>query len=69
MERLAERSADEASRGGKTVKSIQGARDDFRRLRVGDLRVMFEVKRDDKVILVLGVIHRAQLETWLRKRR
>jgi mRNA-degrading endonuclease RelE of RelBE toxin-antitoxin system len=37
-------------------------------MRVGDYRVMFDVLEDDKVILVLGVVHRRDLERWLRGR-
>ncbi len=50
------------------MKSIRGARDDFWRLRVGDYRVMYDVIREDEVILVLGIINRRDLEAWLRHR-
>lgn len=66
--RLAAQVPAPADRGAKTVKSIHGARDDFWRLRVGDYRVMYDVMREDEVILVLGIIARRDLETWLRRR-
>lgn len=67
-----EKLADEASRpgriGGKAVKTIQGVADTFHRLRLGDYRVMYDVIDEDRVILVLGMVHRAELEQWLRNR-
>ena len=68
LERLAVQAAQTGRMGGKTVKTIQGARDSFHRLGVGDLRVMYDVLEDDRVILVLGIVHRGDLERWLRKR-
>lgn len=68
LERLA---ADAATAGrvrGKAVKTIRGAGDSFHRLRVGDYRVMFDVIDADRVVLVLGIVHRRELETWLRNR-
>jgi mRNA-degrading endonuclease RelE of RelBE toxin-antitoxin system len=49
------------------LKAIAGRADRFFRLRVGDYRVMFDVVEDDEVILVLGVVHRRDLERWLRQ--
>jgi mRNA interferase RelE/StbE len=67
-----EKLADEASRpgriGGKAVKTIQGFADSFHRLRVGDHRMMYDVIDEDRVVLVLGIVHRADLERWLRNR-
>ena len=67
-----EKLADEASRPGriegKAVKTIQGFADSFHRLRIGDHRVMYDVIDEDKVILVLGIVHRADLERLLRNR-
>lgn len=56
--------------GGKTVKTIQGASDSFYRLRVGDYGVMYDVLDDEEVVLVLvlGVVHRGDLERWIRNR-
>jgi mRNA-degrading endonuclease RelE of RelBE toxin-antitoxin system len=54
--------------GGKAVKTIQGTRDSFHRLRVGDYRVMYDVIEEDRVVLVLGVVHRSDLERWIRNR-
>lgn len=53
---------------GESVKSIGGAGDTFHRLRIGDYRVMVDVIDADHVILVLGIVDRAELERWLRSR-
>jgi mRNA-degrading endonuclease RelE of RelBE toxin-antitoxin system len=53
---------------GKKVKTIRGRTDSFHRLRAGDLRVMYDVIDEDRVVLVLGVVHRRDLERWLRSR-
>jgi mRNA-degrading endonuclease RelE of RelBE toxin-antitoxin system len=53
---------------GKSVKTIQGAGDSFHRLRVGDHRVMYDVVERDRVVLVLGIVHRGELERWIRNR-
>lgn len=55
-------------RGGKAIKTVQGTSDRFHRLRTGDYRVMYDVIENDRVILVLGVVHRSNLERWLRNR-
>lgn len=54
--------------GGKTVKTIRGARDSFHRLRVGDYGVLFDVIEHDRVELVLGIVHSRDLEQRLRNR-
>jgi mRNA-degrading endonuclease RelE of RelBE toxin-antitoxin system len=54
--------------GGKAVKTMRGVGDSFHRLRVGDHRVMYDVMDDDRVILVLGIVHRGDLERWIRSR-
>lgn len=54
--------------GGKSVKTIQGVGDSFHRLRVGDYRVLYDVITDERVLLVLAVVHRGELERWLRNR-
>jgi mRNA-degrading endonuclease RelE of RelBE toxin-antitoxin system len=53
---------------GKSVKTIRGSDDTFHRLRIGDYRVMYDVIDSDRVILVLGIVDRAELERWLRSR-
>jgi mRNA interferase RelE/StbE len=68
LEKLASNAAAEGRIGGKAVKTIHGVSDAFHRLRVGDHRVMYDVINDDRVILVLGIVHRGDLERWLRKR-
>ena len=60
--------AQPGGRGGKRVKSIKGTRDSFMRLRVGDLRVMFDLIPEDRVLLVLAIVNRSELEAWLRRR-
>ena len=66
-----ERAIDALSRNprpaGKLVKAIQGRRDQFLRLRVGNYRLMYEVDDTNKVVLMLGIIHRKDLEEWLRQ--
>lgn len=56
------------SRGGKSLKQIRGRHGSFYRLRVGDLRIVFELNHDDRVMLVLAVVNRRDLERWLRTR-
>lgn len=50
------------------MKEIKGAKDDFYRLRTGDYRTMFDVVDDDQVLLILGIVHRRDLERWIRNR-
>jgi mRNA-degrading endonuclease RelE of RelBE toxin-antitoxin system len=68
LERLAIEVATPGRVGGKSVKSIKGASDSFHRLRVGDHRVMFDVIPEDHVVLVLAIVHRRDLQRWLRNR-
>ncbi len=56
------------ARGSKSLKRIRGRRDRFFRLRVGDMRVVFEVLKEERVLLVAGVVNRRDLERWLRSR-
>ena len=53
---------------GKATKTLHGLDDTFHRLRVGDYRVMYEVIHEDRVILVLGIVHRRELERRIRSR-
>ena len=66
-----ERAIDALSRNprppGKLVKAILGRRDQFLRLRVGNYRLMYEVDDANKIVLMLGIIHRKDLEEWLRQ--
>ena len=67
--RLASQSANPSGvRGGKSLKRIRGRRDRFYRFRVGELRVMFDLLNDERVLLVLGIVDRRDLERWLRGR-
>jgi mRNA-degrading endonuclease RelE of RelBE toxin-antitoxin system len=54
--------------GGKRVRTIRGAADSFQRLRAGDYRVMYDVILEDRVVHVLAIVHRGDLERWLRSR-
>jgi mRNA-degrading endonuclease RelE of RelBE toxin-antitoxin system len=36
-------------------------------MRVGDYRIMYEVVDADRVVLILSIIHRKDLEHWLRQ--
>jgi mRNA-degrading endonuclease RelE of RelBE toxin-antitoxin system len=54
-------------RGGKSVKTIRGSADSLHRLRVGDYLVMYDLLDAERVLLVLGIVDRRDLETWLRK--
>ena len=53
--------------GGKSVKTIQGSADSLHRLRVGNHRVMYDLLDPERVLLVLGIVDRKDLETWLRQ--
>ena len=53
---------------GKSIKTIHGLEDTFHRLRVGDYRIMYDVLTKDRVVLVLGIVHRRDLERWIRAR-
>ena len=68
LEKLALNAAVPGRIGGKTVKTIQGAGDAFHRWRVGDHRIMYDVIEGERVILVLGIVHRSDLERWIRNR-
>ncbi len=68
LEKLSQDVAKPGRIGGKSVKTIQGGSDSFHRLRVGDYRVMYDVIDEDRVILILGVVHRGDLERWIRER-
>jgi mRNA-degrading endonuclease RelE of RelBE toxin-antitoxin system len=68
LEKLADDVAKPGRIGGKSVKTIRGVADSFHRLRAGDDRVMYDVIEEDRVVLVLGVVHRTELERWLRNR-
>jgi mRNA-degrading endonuclease RelE of RelBE toxin-antitoxin system len=54
--------------GAKAAKTIRGTSDEFHRLRVGDHRVMYDVLDQERVVLVLGIVDRKDLERWLRRR-
>ena len=68
LEKLAADAAKTGRIGGKAVKTIQGVADSFHRLRIGDYRVMYDVIERDRVVLVLGIVHRGDLQRWLSNR-
>jgi mRNA interferase RelE/StbE len=68
LEKLAGNVANQGRVKGKSVKTLQGVSDSFHRLRVGDYRVMYDVIEQDRVVLVLGIVHRGDLEQWIRNR-
>ncbi|MER3453478.1 MAG: hypothetical protein C4344_07625, partial [Acidimicrobiia bacterium] len=68
LEQLAQAEPGTGRIRGKKVKTIRGQADSFHRLRVGDYRIMYDLITDDRVLLVLGIVHRRDLERWLRTR-
>ena len=50
------RSASPGLRGGKSLKTIRGRHDNFFRLRVGELRVVFDLVKEDRVLRVHGIV-------------
>jgi len=68
LEKQAGAAAEKGRISGKVVKTISGVSDSFHRLRVGDHRVIYDVIEEDRMILVLGIVHRGDLERWIRGR-
>jgi mRNA-degrading endonuclease RelE of RelBE toxin-antitoxin system len=68
LEHLSQAAAGTNRIRGKKVKTIRGQTDSFHRLRVSDYRVMYDLIPADQVLLVLGIVHRSDLEGWLRTR-
>jgi mRNA-degrading endonuclease RelE of RelBE toxin-antitoxin system len=68
LEQLAAAAAGTGRIRGKRVKTIRGQTDTLHRLRVGDYRVMYDTINEDRILLVLGIVHRSDLERWLRSR-
>ena len=68
LTRQAVRSASPGSRGGKSLKTIRGRHDRFHRLRVGELRVIFDLTHEERVLRVHGIVSRRDLDRWLRGR-
>lgn len=54
---------------GKLVKTIQGTRDAFLRYRVGNHRILYEIIDADRTVLILSILHRTDLEEWLKRQR
>lgn len=48
------------------MKTIRGRADSFHRLRVGDYCVMYDLVEEERALLVLGIVHRSDLERSLR---
>jgi mRNA-degrading endonuclease RelE of RelBE toxin-antitoxin system len=61
-------SASPSSRGGKSLKTIRGRHDRFFRLRIGDLRAVFDLIGEERVLRVHGIVNRRDLDRWLRQR-
>ena len=68
LDALATDVAAEGRVAGKKVKTMQGVSDSFHRLRIGVYRVMYDVVEGDREDLVLGIVHRGDLERWIRSR-
>jgi mRNA interferase RelE/StbE len=68
LRRLADDAAQPGRIAGKSVKTLRGTDGSFHRLRVGDHRVMYDVLEQERTILVFGIVHRGDLERWLRNR-
>jgi mRNA-degrading endonuclease RelE of RelBE toxin-antitoxin system len=64
----ATRSASSGSRGGKSLKTIRGRHDRFYRLRIGELRVVFDLIHEVRILRVHGIVNRRDLDRWLRSR-
>lgn len=58
--------ADDPYPEGKKWKRLRGTDGEFVRLRVGDYRVMYAVA--EHAIQILGVVHRRDLDKWIRQR-
>ncbi len=67
MERAIDSIATNPRPRGKSVKAIQGAKDAFLRYRVGDHRVLYEIIDADRTVLILTIVHRSDLEEWLKR--
>jgi len=52
---------------GKKWKRLKGVDRSFVRLRVGDYRVMYDVVSN--AVHILGIVHRKDLEKWIRQHR
>jgi len=69
MERAIEALSDEPRPKSKLVKAIQGTKDAFLRYRVGDHRILYDIVDADRTVLILAIVHRSDLEEWLRRQR
>jgi mRNA-degrading endonuclease RelE of RelBE toxin-antitoxin system len=68
LERLARDVVDSGRISEKAVKTLRGTDSVFHRMRLGDHRVMYDFITADRMVLVLGIVDRADLERWLRSR-
>lgn len=39
------------------------------RYRVGDYRILYEILDADRTVLILSIVHRSDLEDWLKRQR
>jgi mRNA-degrading endonuclease RelE of RelBE toxin-antitoxin system len=67
-EQASQSASSSGARGGKSSKSIRGRHDRFFRLRVGELRIMFDLLEGERILLVHAIVNRRDLERWLRNR-
>lgn len=69
MERAIDSIATNPRPQGKSVKAIEGTKDAFLRYRVGDHRILYEIIDVDRTVLILAIVHRSDLEEWLKRQR
>lgn len=69
MERAIDAIATNPRLKGKSVKAIQGTRDTFLRYPVGDHLILYEIIDPDRTVLSLAIVHRSDLEEWLKRQR
>jgi len=50
------------------LKTLRGTEAEFHRIRVGNWRIMYDQLPAERVLLVLGIVNRRDLERWMRTR-
>jgi mRNA interferase RelE/StbE len=55
--------------GGKHVKAIAGQPGHLLRYRVGRLRLIYKIYDQQELVLIVAIVRRRDLETWLRRQR
>ena len=69
IERAIDALSDDLRPASKLVKAIQRTNDAFLRYRVGDYRILYEIIDADRIVLILSIVHRRDLENWLKRQR